>query len=277
MYNYLFLLIFYSASAAAQIDAQTDAKIDAHIDEIHLRYTGDPQDSAYLGVMQGLEEANVQGQFLGQHYQIDTSAAGATPDPKSPALATLAALDGAALRQLSASAPDTLILNLTAPDDDLRQNCLANVLHIPPSAQMQKDGFAQWQAEHPGGKAEIAAWHPAFEKYSATQLNLRYQKKHKRNMDDRAWAGWAAVKLIADSVARAKPKNSADLAAFLRTKLAFDGQKGVEMSFRPNGQLRQPLLVVQEGKVVGEVPVKGKDLDSLGTRLCTAPVPAKTK
>ena len=273
MYNYLFLLIFYSASAAAQIDAQ----IDAQINEVHLRYIGDPQDAAYLGVIQGLEEANLQGQFLGQHYQIETSAADAAPGPKLPVLATLAALDGVALRQLSASAPDALILNLTAPDDDLRQNCLPNVLHIPPSTQMQKDGLAQWQTEHPGGKPAIAAWHPAFEKYSATQLNLRFKKKHQRDMDDRAWAGWAAVKLIADSVARAKPKNTAELAAYLRTKLAFDGQKGVEMSFRPNGQLSQPLLAVQEGRVAGEVPVKGKDLDSLGARLCAVPAPAKTK
>lgn len=44
------------------------------------------------------------------------------------------------------------------------------------------------------------------------------------------------------------------------------------MSFRPNGQLRQPLFLVEGGRIAGEAPVKGvvdiEDLDSLGSNAC---------
>ena len=39
---------------------------------------------------------------------------------------------------------------------------------------------------------------------------------------------------------------------YLREDLAFDAQKGVALGFASNGQLRQPLLLVEAGKVVGE-------------------------
>jgi hypothetical protein len=54
--------------------------------------------------------------------------------------------------------------------------------------------------------------------------------------------------------------------------MAFDGQKGVPHTFRDTGQLRQPLLLVEAGKLVGEAPVPGvvdtNDLDSLGLTSC---------
>ncbi|MDQ3775994.1 MAG: hypothetical protein M3461_17375 [Pseudomonadota bacterium] len=87
-------------------------------------------------------------------------------------------------------------------------------------------------------------------------------------MDDRAWAGWAAVKMVADSVARLGRAEATPLLDYLKTALAFDGQKGVTMSFRKNGQLRQMLLIVEGPRIVGEAPVKGvvdpTHLDSLG-------------
>ena len=89
-------------------------------------------------------------------------------------------------------------------------------------------------------------------------------------MDDAAWAGWAAVKMLADTSIRADTANPAELLAFLRTDLVFDGQKGTDMSFRPDGQLRQPILMVESEKVVGETPVKGRDLDSLGPTDCSS-------
>jgi hypothetical protein len=95
-------------------------------------------------------------------------------------------------------------------------------------------------------------------------------------MDDPAWAGWAAVKLLSDTVAREQDAAPATLLEALRSRLSFDGQKGVDMSFRPDGQLRQPLLLVEEDRVVAEAPVRGvadiEDLDSLGPSRC-APAP----
>jgi hypothetical protein len=45
---------------------------------------------------------------------------------------------------------------------------------------------------------------------------------------------------------------------------------GTDMNFRPTGQLRQPLLLVEDGKIAGEAPVRGvaDDLDSLGNVEC---------
>ena len=91
-------------------------------------------------------------------------------------------------------------------------------------------------------------------------------------MDDDAWAGWAALKLLSEAVARAQRTEPARILAYLRHEMAFDGQKGVPQTFRDTGQLRQPLLLVEAGKLVGEAPVPGivdsNDLDSLGLTSC---------
>jgi ABC transporter substrate binding protein (PQQ-dependent alcohol dehydrogenase system) len=116
------------------------------------------------------------------------------------------------------------------------------------------------------------AWHSTFEKYAAAQLNKRYRDSFATPMVDEAWAGWAAVKIVSDTVARTQSAAPAALREALRGAIAFDGQKGVEMDFRADGQLRQPLLLIHEDTVVGEAPVRGvaevEDLDSLGTGAC---------
>ena len=91
-------------------------------------------------------------------------------------------------------------------------------------------------------------------------------------MTDEAWAGWAAVKLLSDTIARVETNDAIVLIETLQTDLAFDGQKGIHMSFRDTGQLRQPLLLVEDGTIVGEAPVRGivgvTNLDSLGLPGC---------
>jgi hypothetical protein len=56
--------------------------------------------------------------------------------------------------------------------------------------------------------------------------------------------------------------------------MEFDGQKGDYMTFRETGQLRQLLLVVVDGKLAGEAPVRGvaesDDLDSLDPLVCAS-------
>ncbi|MSQ66666.1 MAG: hypothetical protein EXR83_00525 [Gammaproteobacteria bacterium] len=232
--------------------------------EVPLAFVGDPKSSAYRGAQEGLAEAEIQGQFLGQHYTLVAATAGAT--------AILAALPAAELQALAANHPGVAVLNLTAQDDSLRATCRANLLHIAASAQMLADARAQWQVGHPGSPAGAQVWHRSFEKYAAAQLNHRYSTLTGHPMDDAAWAGWAAVKLVSDSVARAQSAAPATLLEALRTQLAFDGQKGIDLSFRANGQLRQPLLIVENDRLVGEAPVRGvaeaEDLDSLGVVEC---------
>ena len=241
--------------------------------EVELAYIGDPADAVYSGVSQGLEEANLQGQFLGQRYRLTSFAPGElNRAPASQAAVLLAALEDSELVELGERAPGRAVFDLGSESDALRARCLPNLLHILPSTRMKADALAQWQRLHPESRAQVQAWHPDFTKYAAEQLNRRYRKAQGRDMDDRAWAGWAAVKMVADSVARLGTAEATPLLDYLKTALAFDGQKGVTMSFRKNGQLRQMLLIVEGPRIVGEAPVKGvvdpTDLDSLGPVDC---------
>jgi len=237
--------------------------------EVELAYIGDPADAVYSGVSQGLEEANLQGQFLGQRYRLTRFAPGELDRAlASQAAVLLAALEDSELVKLGEGAPGRAVFDLASGSDALRARCLPNLLHIPPSTRMKADALAQWQRLHPESRAQVQAWHPDLTKYAAQQLNRRYRKAQGRDMDDGAWAGWAAVKMVADSVARLGTAEASPLLDYLKTDLAFDGQKGVTMSFRKNGQLRQMLLIVEGPRIVGEAPVKGvvdpTDLDSLG-------------
>ena len=101
----------------------------------------------------------------------------------------------------------------------------------------------------------------------------RFKDQFGSAMDDDAWAGWAAMKLLADTIVRQPALAGEDLMEELKTNLAFDGQKGIDMSFRETGQLRQPLLLIDADEIVGEAPVRGivdsSNLDSLGVPFCT--------
>jgi hypothetical protein len=91
-------------------------------------------------------------------------------------------------------------------------------------------------------------------------------------MDSEAWAGWAALKMVSESVARTQSTDPQQVLTYLREDMEFDGQKGLSQTFRDTGQLRQPLLMVVAGKLVGEAPVLGvtdtSNLDSLGLPSC---------
>lgn len=235
--------------------------------EVPLAFVGDAAGAASHGAQQGLEEAQMQGEFLGQRYRLDA--------PLTSAVAIVAALPAKELAALAAAHPDLPVLNVTAADDSLRDQCRPNLFHVLPSARMAADAVAQWQQANPDTTDVGAqAWHPAFEKYAAAQLNKRYTERFAQPMNDESWAGWAAVKMVSDTVAREQAATPTVLLEALRERLAFDGQKGIDMNFRPDGQLRQPLLLVAGDRIVGEAPVRGvvdiEDLDSLGPARCPA-------
>jgi hypothetical protein len=232
--------------------------------EVPIAFVGPTDGTAWRGARQGLDEAQLQGEFLGQRYRLD-----AAPEQ---AVALVAALSAGELRALAEAHPGLPVLNVAAADDALREQCIPNLFHVLPSARMANDAVAQWKRAHPEAEVHARAWHPDFEKYAASQLNKRYSEQFEAPMDDQAWAGWAAVKLLSDTVAREQSATPAILLDALHSRLAFDGQKGVDMSFREDGQLRQPLLLVAGARLVGEAPVRGvvdiEDLDSLGPSRC---------
>ncbi len=236
----------------------------AETTEINLSFIGDTNSLAYQGAQQGRDEANIQGRFMGQNYTLNASPEDST--------AIVAAVDAESLRKLSASHPNKTIFNLTAEDDALRSECLANVVHIIPSKAMKRDAEAQWLQKNPDSSAKAQTWHPTFRKYAASQLNSRFSKTHSVKMDDTAWAGWAAVKILSDSVVRGQTSEAQTLLNFIKSDLAFDGQKGISLNVRNTGQLRQPLLLIENDKIAGEAPVRGvtktSNLDSLGLASC---------
>ena len=246
----------------------------AEMTEISFAFIGDADGSAHTGVAQGVHEANLQGQFLGQNYTLEEFN-GDDIDSIDPDrfIAIIVATDADDLEQAGARFKNHAIFNVSVHDDALREACAPNLLHVIPSARMLADAKAQWLQKNPDADVTVSGWHPDFVKFAARDLNKRYKKRFSQPMDQYAWAGWAAVKMASDSVARQNLTEPGALLAFLKTGLAFDGQKGLDMDFRDTGQLRQLLLLVgPEGELSGEAPVRGvtapDDVDSLGLASC---------
>lgn len=245
----------------------------ANVMEINFIYVGDEDHAALLGVKQGLEESNLQGQFLNQSYNLDIiSADKAASYDFSKYIAVLTAVDIETYKDISNKLSGTPVFNLALNEDSLRTNCIENALHIIPSARMSSDALSQWKQKKPEANPIAQAWHPDFVKFAARDLNKRFKKNYNVTMNDFSWSGWAAVKMTADTVARTQINNPTKMLNYLKTDLTFDGQKGSNMNFRKTGQLRQLILLVEDNKIVAEAPVRGiakpPTLDSLGILEC---------
>jgi ABC-type branched-subunit amino acid transport system substrate-binding protein len=253
------MLLFYSLSAMAVLD-------------VKMHYVGSTDGSAWLGVQQGIDEANLQGMFLGQNYSITaTSAAELAASENVTAVLVSADVDTVLNLAKMPELANVAIFNLTATDDVLRQVCLPNLFNVTASEQMRADALAQWEQKHPDQVVTVQGWHESFKKFAASQLNKRFKKAHNVIMDDDSWAGWVGPKMVADTVARIQSAEAKDILKFVKNELAFDGQKGAGATFRENGQLRQLLLLVDENnKIAAEAPLRGVKggLDSLGNVAC---------
>ena len=241
--------------------------------EVNFAYIGQKNHSALLGIQQGLIEANLQGQFLNQKYKLDIiTIENAGTHDFSDYIAVLTAVEADTFTKLAETLKNTPVFNLSLEDDSLRTECINNALHIIPSDAMKADAKGQWHKKKGDSNVKAQAWHPDFVKFAARDLNKRFKKNQKVAMDDHSWAGWAAVKMTSDAVARSKINDPTKMLHYLKSELAFDGQKGSVMNFRETGQLRQPILLVEDNKIVAEAPVRGiakpPTLDSLGILNC---------
>lgn len=115
------------------------------------------------------------------------------------------------------------------------------------------------------------AWHWAWERHGAPQLNQRFEKYAKRRMTGTDWAAWAAIKAIVESAVRTKSTDFKTVRAYLLgDELTLDGYKGTPSSFRPwDNQLRQPVLLRTHNAVIERAPIKGflhptENMDTLG-------------
>jgi len=230
--------------------------------------------SAANGAAMGKEEAIKQAKFLGIEYDFATEKpedAGNHGKARAVILAgtgeqALAAADKLA----SAGIP---VISVLSTDDALRTNCRPNLFHMAPSKKMLAAAVAQWKKANPEDKDVVArAWHEDFVKFSARQLNDRWVERFNNPMPDEGWAMWAGVRLITDAIANNPGASPAELTKYLREEMEFDSYKGVYSTFRRTGQLGQTLLVVVDGELAGEAPVRGvaatDALDSLGLQEC---------
>ncbi|MGI9333408.1 MAG: ABC transporter substrate-binding protein [Gammaproteobacteria bacterium] len=121
-----------------------------------------------------------------------------------------------------------------------------------------------------GGLA-AAAWHWAWERHGAPQLENRFEETTNRHMRGEDWSAWMAVKAVAAAVQRTESIDFAKLRDYLLSPdLILDGFKGNRSNFRPwDRQLRQPILLVTQNWVVDRAPIEGflhrtNKLDTLG-------------
>ena len=162
----------------------------------------------------------------------------------------------AAIAEVTAGA-GAVFLNVGRGDDALRgARCAASMFHVAPSDAMRADVLAAARAADGAipPDAAVESWHPSLERFGAAQLTDRFRARHGVAMTSGAWAGWFAVKAVTDLALR--DRANAALAPLLAAPAAqFDGHKGMRLSFRPwDRQLRQPLYVVHDGRVLAELP-----------------------
>lgn len=271
MLSYLNLSRFVNALSVLCFTLLFTVGVAAQTQGLLIGYAGDRGTSSENGVKRGIIEANLQGEFLGVEYRLvplDTFSSAATTQPR---VIIVAAPDEEVLG-IAAKYRHIPVLNIKSTSDHLRATCMPNLFHTMPSQQMFSDALAQWRTKHPSSPAQAQAWHRKFKKYAASQLNIRYHETFAADMDDEAWAGWAAAKLVADTLIASPALENEELLRELKTNLAFDGQKGIDMRFRETGQLAQPILIIEDDEIRGEAPVRGvvdiTDLDSLGELRC---------
>ena len=118
---------------------------------------------------------------------------------------------------------------------------------------------------------KAASWHRSIEQWGAIQLQNRFFEANQRPMNDDDFNAWLAVRAVAEAVTRTKSNNSATLYQYLMSdKFELAAFKGRKLTFRQwNGQLRQPIPLVQPESLVSQSPQEGflhpvTDLDTLG-------------
>jgi hypothetical protein len=133
-----------------------------------------------------------------------------------------------------------------------------------PASEAGSEGAGPHRDPRPSNVAEAFwpdLWRPELTRFGAGQLNARFFDRFGSEMDRAAWLGWIAVKVLWESGLRGNGTENGGLLRSLGAPGArFDGHKGRGLSFRPDGQLRQPLFVFGQ-RPDGGVDVVGASPD----------------
>ena len=143
--------------------------------------------------------------------------------------------------------------------------------------------FVPWRLSRPrpvvGTEGlRASAWDPLAERFGAPQVNHRFARLAKRDMDSGDWATWAAVRAVVEAAVRHNARDAASVEASLaRDQTPMDLSKGVESSFRPwDHQLRQAVMLRSADAVIAYAPFeqflhRRTPLDTLGVDLEESP------
>ena len=119
---------------------------------------------------------------------------------------------------------------------------------------------------------EPVGWHWVVEQWGAAQLQSRFKKLTKRDMGQKDYAAWAAIRTVAEGVTRLQSLDVPTLKEYiLGPKIRLAMFKGRSMSYRPwSGQMRQTIPLVHAGGAVVQLsPLEGflhpkTELDTIG-------------
>jgi ABC transporter substrate binding protein (PQQ-dependent alcohol dehydrogenase system) len=133
--------------------------------------------------------------------------------------------------------------------------------------------YQTWYPRPVAGTQGLIAtgWHKTVETFGAAQLQKRFEALAGRWMNDRDFAAWMAVRSVASAVGKLRQTEPRALQQLLLSdQMPLDGFKGRKLSYRPwNGELRQPIPLVQPRALVSTSPQEGflhpfNEMDSLG-------------
>jgi ABC-type branched-subunit amino acid transport system substrate-binding protein len=139
-----------------------------------------------------------------------------------------------------------IFVNVASRALSLRASCRRYTLHVEASDSMYAIAARRAGRQSAFTGNRVVLWAPTLERYGASQINDRYRARYRLPMNGGAWAGWVAVKIVAEAALRARSSHADEMLSYLESPAAnFDGHKGWPLSFRlGDHQLRQPLYVV---------------------------------
>ncbi|RYB05182.1 amino acid ABC transporter substrate-binding protein [Lichenibacterium ramalinae] len=143
--------------------------------------------------------------------------------------------------------------------------------------------FVPWQLSRPrpviGTEGlRTSAWDALAERFGAPQVNHRFARLAKRDMNDGDWAVWAAVRSVVEAAIRKGARDATAIEKSLaEDQTPVDVSKGIESSFRPwDHQFRQAVMLRSADAVVAYAPFepflhRRTPLDTLGVDLEESP------
>jgi ABC-type branched-subunit amino acid transport system substrate-binding protein len=199
------------------------------------------------GVRLGAAESKQTAALFGDDvelYEADGASGGALPAAerlssarKIQVLIIASVADTDALSSFAESR-HILFMNAASRAPSVRAACRRHTFHVEATDIM----YANVARD---SRDSVSLWAPGLERFGASQLNDRYHARYETGMNGSAWAGWIAVKVVAEAALRTRSTSPAALLAYMEAPTTqFDGHKGWPLTFRGSDhQLRQPLYI----------------------------------